>query len=124
MPALKNTPIERKIINVTKKRQVTIPLRFYEKLRIGEEVEIALANDAIMIRPHSNTDDRSADDGFTMEILKDLVSQGYGGDELIAKFSEQRAKINKAISILIEEADEIASGKRRGATTEELFGEE
>ena len=59
-----------------------------------------------------------------MEMLKDLVSQGYGGDELIAKFSEQRAKINKAIRILIEEADETASGKRKGATTEALFVEE
>ena len=58
MPALKNTPIERKIINVTKKRQVAIPLRFYEKLRIGEEVEIEFASDAIMIRPHSSTVDR------------------------------------------------------------------
>ena len=59
-----------------------------------------------------------------MEILRDLVSQGYGGDELLAKFAEQRDNIKKAIGILIDEADEIAEGKRGGATTKDIFGEE
>ena len=111
--------IERKIINVTGKRQITIPLRFYERLRFGKEVECVLTDDAIVIRPLANRDE-----GFTMEILKDLVSQGYSGEELIEKFAEQRQNINKAIGILINEADEIASGKRKGATTKEIFGEE
>ena len=113
--------MERKIINVTGKRQVTIPLRFYEKLRLGKEIECVLTDDAIMLRPLANSDDGF---GFTMEILKDLISQGYNGDELLAKFAKQRANINEAIDILIDEADEIAVGKRKSATTEEIFGEE
>ena len=64
------------------------------------------------------------DDGFTMEILRDLISQGYNGDELLTKFAEQRQNISKVIGVLINEADEIAIGKRRGATTTEIFGEE
>jgi len=35
-----------------------------------------------------------------MEILKDLVSQGFSGNELLDKFAEQRKKIKKAIDIL------------------------
>ena len=116
---MKSPTMERKIINVTGKRQVTIPLRFYEKLRFGKEVECYLADDAIVLRPLS-----SSDDSFAMEILKDLVSQGYGGDELLAKFVERRANIQKAIGVLIEEADEIAKGSRKGATTIDIFGEE
>ena len=119
MLRMEDSAVERKIINVTGKRQVTIPLRFYEKLRFGKEVECVLTDGAIVLRPLSN-----ADDGFTMEILRDLVSQGYSGDELLAKFAEQRQGINKAIGMLINEADEIAQGKRKGATTEEIFGEE
>jgi len=65
-----------------------------------------------------------SDDGFAMEILKDLVSQGLSGDELLEKFAEQRANIKKAVGLLIKEADEIAAGKRRGATTKDVFGEE
>jgi len=119
MAALENSMMDRKIISITGKRQVTIPLRFYEQLRFGKEIECVLTDDAIVLRPLSNQDD-----GFTMEILKDLVSQGYSGDELLTKFAEQRQNINKAIGILINEADEIAEGKRKGATTEEIFGEE
>jgi bifunctional DNA-binding transcriptional regulator/antitoxin component of YhaV-PrlF toxin-antitoxin module len=119
MSALENSMQDRKIINVTGKRQVTIPLRFYERLRFGKEVECILTDDAIVLRPLSNRDE-----GFTMEILKDLVSQGYSGDELLTKFAEQRQNINKAVGMLINEADKIAEGKRKGATTEEIFGEE
>ena len=119
MDTPENSMVDRKIISVTGKRQVTIPLRFYERLRFGKEVECVLTDNAIVLRPLS-----TRDDGFTMEILKDLVSQGYSGDELIAKFAEQQQNIKKAIDILCIEADEIAAGKRKGATTEDIFGEE
>jgi len=116
---MENAVMDRKIISVTGKRQITIPLKFYEKLRFGKEVECFLTADAVVLRPLT-----APDDSFTMEILKDLISQGYGGDELLTKFAEQRAKIKKAISVLIDEADEIAEGKRLGATTKDIFGEE
>lgn len=119
MGGLGSSVMERKIINVTGKRQITIPLKFFEKLRFGKEVECFLTDGAVVLRPLS-----SADDGFTMEILRDLVSQGYGGDELLAKFAEQRDNIKKAIGIMIDEADEIAEGKQSGATTKDIFGEE
>ncbi len=111
--------MERKIINVTGKRQITIPQKFYEQLNFGKEVECYLEDGAIVIRPLS-----TADDNFTMEILKDLVAQGYSGNELIERFAEQRSDIRRAISTLISEADEIAAGKRKGATTRDIFGEE
>ena len=87
-----NMIIARKIINVTGKRQVTIPLKFYERLHFGKEVECFLTDDAVVLRPLT-----TSDDSFTMEILKDLVSQGYNGNELLTKFAEQRANIKKAI---------------------------
>jgi len=111
--------MERKIISVTGKRQVTIPLKFYERLRFGKEVECFLTDDAIVLRPLSNSDD-----SFTMEILKDLISQGLSGDELLERFAEQRANIKKAVGMLIDEADEIAKGKRKSTTTKDIFGEE
>ena len=119
MYGIENATAERKIINVTGKRQVTIPLRFYEKLRFGKEVECFLTDDAVVLRPLS-----SSDENFTMEILKDLISQGFNGDELLVKFAEQRSNIKKAIGVLIDEADEIAAGKRTSATTKDIFGEE
>ena len=119
MHVMENTVVERKIINVTGKRQVTIPMKFYERLGLGKEVECFLTEDSIVLRPLSNLDD-----SFTMEILKDLVSQGLSGDELLAQFAQQRSNIKKAVGMLIDEADDIASGKREGATTKDIFGEE
>jgi len=119
MYSLESSVTERKIINVSDKRQITIPMKFYEKLHFGKEVECILTDGAVVLRPISASEDK-----FTMEILKDLVSQGYSGEELLAKFSEQHRKIKGAIALLIKEADEIAEGKRKGATTKEIFGEE
>lgn len=119
MYSAESVAMERKIINVTGKRQVTIPLKFYERLSFGKEVECFLTEDSIVLRPLSHSDDR-----FTMEILKDLVSQGLSGDELLSAFTEQRANIKKAVSLLIDETDEIADGKRKGANTKDIFGEE
>ena len=119
MYATENNVVDRKIINVTGKRQVTIPLKFYERLNFGKEVECFLTEDAIVLRPFTNYDD-----SFTMDILKDLVSQGLQGDELLIKFAEQRQNIKKAVGMMIDEADEIASGKRKSATTEDIFWED
>jgi len=118
MNTMERSVMDRKIIRVTGKRQITIPQKFYEHLRFDKEVECVLADGAIVLRPLA-----TSDDGFTMEILKDLVSQGYSGDELLTKFAEQRDAVRKAIGTLIDEADEIAEGKRKSATTEDIFGE-
>ena len=37
---MENAIVERKIVNVTGKRQVTIPLKFCDKLGFGKEKEI------------------------------------------------------------------------------------
>jgi bifunctional DNA-binding transcriptional regulator/antitoxin component of YhaV-PrlF toxin-antitoxin module len=60
---MERSAMERKIISVTGKRQITIPLKFYEKLHFGKEVECFLANDAVVLRPLSNSDDH-----FTLYI--------------------------------------------------------
>ena len=117
MYVIGNNVMDRKIINVTGKRQVTIPLKFYERLSFAKEVECFLTEDAIILRPLNHTDD-----SFAMEILRDLVSQGLQGEELLNKFAEQQQNIKRAVGMLIEEADEIASGKRMSATTEDIFG--
>jgi len=119
MYALENSVTERKIINVTGKRQVTIPLKFYEQLNFGKEIECLLTEDAVVLRPFSGSDD-----SFSLEILRDLVSQGLSGDELLAEFSKQRNRIKKAVGLMIDEADAIASGKCKSASTKDIFGED
>jgi bifunctional DNA-binding transcriptional regulator/antitoxin component of YhaV-PrlF toxin-antitoxin module len=118
MDAVRQVIPERKIINVTGKRQITIPLRFFEKLRFGKEVECLLTDDSVVLRPLSN-----ADDGFSMEILRDLVAEGCSGEELLQKFAARRNDIRRAAESLMAEADEIAEGTRSAATAADIFGE-
>ena len=119
MSVVERRNVDRKIISVSRKRQITIPLKFYEQANLGNEVECYVENGAVVIRPlPSDTGE------FAEEILKDLVAQGFSGNELVRKFAEQRGNLKKAIGRARDEADEIASGKRKGASVTDVFGKE
>ncbi|MDD2585178.1 MAG: AbrB/MazE/SpoVT family DNA-binding domain-containing protein [Syntrophomonadaceae bacterium] len=108
-----------KIISVSKKRQITIPLKFYKHLGLESEVECSLEDGAIVIRPlHRDAGE------FSVEILKDLVSQGYSGDELVKHFETQSKNIKNAVSSMLEEADEIVAGEKSAANFDDIFGSE
>ncbi|MBE1553170.1 AbrB/MazE/SpoVT family DNA-binding domain-containing protein [Sporosarcina limicola] len=117
--AVGSDKMERKIISVSKKRQITIPLKFFNELNLDSEVECFVENDVIVIRPlHRDTSE------FSLEILKDLVSQGFSGDELIKHFEIYSRTIQKSIGTLLEEADQIASDEKRAASFDDVFGSE
>ena len=111
--------MERKIISVSKKRQITIPLKFYKHLKLGSEVECSLEDGKIVIQPlHREPSE------FSVEILEDLVSQGYSGDELVKQFKIQSKNIKKAVTNMLEEADVIAAGEKSAANFDDIFGSE
>lgn len=111
--------VNRKIINVSKKRQITIPIDFFKHLNISHEVECSLEGDAIIIRPfHIKSSE------FSVEILKDLVSQGYSGDELVKQFEAQNKNIRRAVGHMLEEADEIITNQKSSVTFDDLFDSE
>ena len=111
--------MNRKIISVSKKRQITIPLQFYKHLNLGSEVECILEDGKIIIQPlHRELNE------FSVEILKDLVSQGYSGNELVKQFEIQSKNIRKAVTNMLEEADAIAAGEKKAANFDDIFGSE
>ena len=108
----------KKRISVSQKRQITIPLEFFTNLGITNEVDCIMHNNQIIIKPAKDSGE------FDEQILADLISQGLSGNELLAKFKEVRKGIRPAVEKLLAEADEIATGKRKGATMKDIFGEE
>lgn len=117
--AVERDIMDRKIISVSKKRQITIPLKFYNHLNLGSEVECILEDGKIIIQPlHREPNE------FSVEILKDLVSQGYSGDELVKQFELQSKNIRKAVTNMLEEADAIAAGEKKAANFDDIFGSE
>ncbi|MBO8158463.1 AbrB/MazE/SpoVT family DNA-binding domain-containing protein [Thermosyntropha sp.] len=109
----------KKRISVSKKRQITIPIEFFNRLGIEKEVDCYLQNDAIIIRPvRENTGE------FDEQILADLISQGLSGTELLEKFKEMRRKVRPAVERLLDEAYLATAGKASFFTYEDVFGEE
>lgn len=118
--AVRSSSMERKIISVSGKRQITIPQKYFEVLGFGSEAECTLQNNTIIIRPiRENTGSE-----FSEQILANLIAQGFSGQELLAKFKEVSTKTVPAIDKLIGEADSIAKGDKKGATMADIFGVE
>lgn len=117
---VRSNSMERKIISISGKRQVTIPQKYFEVLGFSNEAECILQNNAIVIRPiKENTGIE-----FSEQILADLIAQGLSGQELLAKFKVMSKKIAPAMDKLISEADSIAKGEKNGATMTDIFGPE
>ena len=111
--------MDRKIISVSQKRQITIPLKFFKQLGLETEVECFVKDDTIVIRPFHNTHD-----DFSVEILKDLVAKGVSGDELVRQFEVETKNIRTAIGNMTAEAERIATGESPAATFDDVFGED
>ena len=112
--------MERKIISVSIKRQVTIPQKYFEALGFHNEAECILRDDGILIRPIRDINSGE----FSEQILADLISQGLSGQELLERFKEQSKKVRPAVKKLIAQADAIAKSDEGKITLDEMFGAE
>jgi len=109
----------KKRISVSQKRQITIPVDFFNAIGVETEVECYIQNNAIVIRPV-----REGSGEFDEEILADLIAQGLQGNELLARFKETRRKVRPAVESLLDEAALAVAGKVPYSTYKEIFGME
>ncbi|KIL36326.1 hypothetical protein SD71_08700 [Cohnella kolymensis] len=114
--------VEWKRARVSKQRQVTIPLKFFEQAGIKDEVEIGLQGQSIVMRP---VRDNVGSDHFADLILQDLIAEGFSGMELLEKFRERQADIRHAARGLLAEAQEAARNHKGTGDDQmkELFGD-
>jgi len=107
-----------KILNISSKRQITIPQAFYNALGFGNEAECILKDDMLIVRPAKTI----ASGEFAEQILAELVEEGFTGENLLAEFKRRQAMIKPAVSRMIDEADAIARGEAEGYSVDEVFG--
>ena len=119
--AMKESSImNKKIINISSKRQITIPQQFYSMLGFADEAECMVRNGELVIRPvRINTGGE-----FAEQILKDLLDQGLSGEELLTAFKATQAKVRPAVESMIAEAESVAMGKGEYSTYDEIFAAE
>ncbi|MCJ7840652.1 AbrB/MazE/SpoVT family DNA-binding domain-containing protein [Lederbergia sp. NSJ-179] len=85
-------------VKVSKQRQISIPKEFYDALNIDDEATVEFTGKELIIRPLI-----AEEEDFSEDILRDLVRQGYTGDELIQKFSKMKRNIPKALDYMKKE---------------------
>lgn len=83
--ALPGIPMFKKRLFVSQKRQITIPIGFYNRLGIEKEVECYVQNKVLVIRPV-----RVSSGEFDEQILADLITQGLSGQELLSNLRHSR----------------------------------
>ena len=110
--------LERKIISVSMKRQLTIPQKYFESLGFNNEAECILRDDGLLIRPLRDTNGGE----FAEQILSDLISQGYAGQELLDKFKQHSNAVRPAVLKMVAEAEEYAKSGKGRISMDTLFG--
>ncbi len=112
--------LERKIINISSKRQITLPQKFFSALNFGSEAECLLSDGTIIIRPI----EEKPSGEFAEEILADLIEEGYSGKALLSEFKNRQEGIRKAVKNILAEAKEAAEGKAKSYSISDVFDED
>ena len=115
-----NWIMDRKIVSISSKRQITIPLKFFESLQFADEAECVVRGNELVIRPART----NSGGEFAEQILAELIAKGLTGDELLKEFKNKQAKVRPAVEAMIAEADEVASGNGEYYTYDDVFGSE
>ena len=69
------TSMERKILSISSKRQITIPQKFFTLIGFGDEAECILRGNELILRPARNPSGGE----FAEQILAELIDDGLSG---------------------------------------------
>ena len=110
---------KREIVNISTKRQFTIPQEYFILLGFNNEAECFLRDGGLFIRPlHCNIYGSE----FAEQILADLIAQGYEGQALLERFKENSRAIRPAVREIINAADDFAKSGEGHVPIDKLFG--
>ena len=109
--------MDRKVLSISSKRQITIPQKFYQLLGFGDEAECVLRGNELIIRPIKTVSGGE----FAEQILEELIAEGLSGEALLARFKERQAQIRPAVESMLTDAEKVAEGKGNYATYDDVF---
>ena len=101
-------------VKISSKRQITIPSKFYEAGGFDEYALCTWTENGLLLQPLKVNDEDNS-----VTILRQLVAEGYEGDELVDKYEEIQNKIVSIKHKLQKAEDDIAEG--RVAPVGEMF---
>lgn len=93
-------------VKISSKRQITIPSKFYEAGGFDEYALCTWTENGLLLQPLKVNDEDNS-----VTILRQLVAEGYEGDELIDKYEEIQNKIVSIKHKLQIAEDDIVEGR-------------
>lgn len=114
------TKMNRKILSISSKRQITIPQKFYQTLGFADEAECVMRGDELIIRPVKTVSGGE----FAEQILEELIAEGLSGEALLSRFKDKQAQIRPAVEAMLSDAEDVAEGKGDFTTYDDVFGTE
>lgn len=111
--------VDKKIVSISSKRQITIPQKFFAMLGFTDEAECIVRGNELIVRPAR----QNAGGEFAEQILADLIAQGLSGNELLTQFKAKQSKVRPAVEAMISEAEEAAHGNGEYSTYDDIFGD-
>lgn len=112
--------MEIKKIAISAKRQITIPQKFFSMLGFDTEAECLVRGNELVIRPART----STGGEFAEQILADLITQGYSGDELLVRFKKAQDQVRPAVEVMIGEAERAAKSETAFVSYADVFDTE
>ena len=112
--------MDKKIVSISAKRQITILQKFFTMLGFEDEAECVLRGNELILRPARITSSGE----FAENILADLIKEGYSGDELLCEFKKRQAKVRPAIEEMLAAAKDAAAKNGEYMTYDDIFGKE
>lgn len=98
--------MDKKIVSISSKRQITIPQRYFDMLGFADSAECFIRDNELVLRPLN----RNYDGEVASQILEQLISSGLSGKELLKQFKIEQAKaqsnVEKIISVLEKRVSE------------------
>ncbi|MBR1796686.1 MAG: AbrB/MazE/SpoVT family DNA-binding domain-containing protein [Clostridiales bacterium] len=118
MSALVTIP-EQKRITISSKRQFTIPQKFFTELGFEREAVCTLGDGMLIIEPVRSENG----DKFAEQILADLITEGYSGQELLSEFKARRSKVRPAVEKMLKAAKDAVNGVGEYYSYDDVFGD-
>ena len=117
MPVVAMAP-EQKKVTITSKRQFTIPQKFFTELGFDREAVCTLGDGMLIIEPAKSENGGE----FAEQILADLISEGYSGQDLLSEFKSRQSKVRPAVEKMLKTAKDAANGIGEYYSYEDVFG--
>ena len=112
-----NSGMDKKIVSISSKRQITIPQRFFSMLGFSDEAECVVRGNELILRPARQNNGGE----FAEHILAELIRDGLSGDELLKAFKAKQAQVRPAVEAMIQEAHNVALGIGEYSTYDDIF---